>query len=894
MTSPKDGPRPKHGRGTGNADGIGQKRSENSGVCKHPPRLWGKLRKDINGNIEDWLALVDHCTDVASVFQALCRQDAIARALARAAGRQHLSPTHIDRLAVLAFLHDIGKCNHGFQAKALANPPRTAGHVRELSALICDDTLQPRFLDAISYPTLATWFDDEEGALRMLLASASHHGKPIELVDTEVHRQKPLWLAASGIDPIADIAKLLATARAAFPDAFTAGASPLTATPALQHRFAGLVMLADWLGSHAEGFFPFRHGHGSRVEFAREAAERSLRAIGLNLTDIRARLNPNRAFADLFSFKPEPTPLQAALLQPNDSPVLIAESETGSGKTEAALGHFFRLFATGAVDSLYFALPTRVAARELYERVLAFAKTAFGEGHPPVVLAVPGYAQVDGERAALPTPAQLWQDDATARRLERAWSAERPKRFLAAPIAVGTIDQALLSVMQVNHAHLRAVCLERALLVVDEVHASDTYMRGLLRALLDHHREAGGRALLLSATLGSDARTELLVPLNTAHATAPLAEASAQPYPAVTDSEGRIESLPDVCGREKRVRIEPVAHLSTPERIIPELLEAIEAGARVLVVLNTVSRVISLLQAAEQESALAAALFRIGDLICPHHGRFARADRLLLDQAVSAQFGKSSAAGPLLLIGSQTLEQSLDIDADYLVTDLCPMDVLLQRIGRLHRHDRPRPAGFASPRCTVLVPDDPTLESFFDGRGNVRGEAGLGKVYPDLRIARLTLECIGAGCEIRIPAENRALVEWTTHPENLARFDAGHWSRHRNEICARVMAHGQAAHNTLLQATEAFGDPALRFRALDEKLSTRLGLDDRRIPLTEPEQSPFSQTLFELAIPGWMAKGIDVTELDGPPTIAGRTLRFRYGGKAFRYTRLGLELDDER
>ena len=613
--------------------------------------------------VEDWLPLIDHCTDVASVFRALCRQQAIARALARAAGRRLSSPD-IDRLAVLAFLHDIGKCNHGFQAKALANPARPAGHVRELSALIYDGDLQPRFLDAIDYSTLTTWFDGEEGALRMLLASASHHGKPIELVDTEAHRQKPLWLAANGTDPIAEIATLLATARTVFPDAFTTSAPPLTATPALQHRFAGLVMLADWLGSHAEGFFPFRHGCASRAEFAQSAAARSLKAVGLNLTDIRERLNPNRAFADLFSFKPEPTPLQAVLFQANDSPVLIAESETGSGKTEAALGHFFRLFAAGEADSLYFALPTRVAARELYERVLAFAKNAFGEDHPPVVLAVPGYAQVDGERAALPTSAHLWQDDATVRRLERAWSAERPKRFLAAPIAVGTIDQALLAVMQVNHAHLRAVCLERALLVVDEVHASDIYMRGLLRALLDHHRSAGGRALLLSATLGSDARAELLAPLNTMHTTAPLAEASAQPYPSVTDSRGRIESLPDVSRREKRVRIEPAAYLSTPEQIIPELIDAIETGARVLIVLNTVARVISLLQAAEQEPALAAALFRVDGLACPHHGRFARADRLLLDQAVSEQLGKSSPGGPLLLIGSQTLEQSLDIDAD--------------------------------------------------------------------------------------------------------------------------------------------------------------------------------------------------------------------------------------
>lgn len=859
------------------------------------PRLWGKLRKDEGGEVEDWLSLADHCTDVACVFYALCQQGAIARSLAHAVDRI-LSPVDIERLAVLAFLHDIGKCNHGFQAKALATPSRTVGHVRELGVFFHDEELQSRFLEVIAYPTLCTWFDDPEGEapLRMLLASVSHHGKPIELDGTEAHLHRGYWQSANGIDPIADIAGLLNAARKLFPGAFVEDAPALPVTPALQHRFAGLVMLADWLGSHAEGFFPFHHGAGSRAEFSRAAAERALRVVGLDLANIREQLNPDTAFVDLFSFKPEPTPLQATIFQRCDSPILIAESDTGSGKTEAALGYFFRLFATGRVDSLYFALPTRVAARELYERVLDFAKSAFGEKYPPVVLAVPGYSQVDGDNCVLPTSDHLCQDDAAARRLERAWSAERPKRFLAALIAVGTVDQALLSVMQVNHAHLRAVCLERALLVVDEVHASDIYMRGLLRAVLGHHWAAGGHTLLLSATLGSDARAELLTPSDSLHTPPPLEEASNLPYPSITNSQGQIEPVATVSGREKYVRIEPVSCLSDLEQILPDLANAIERGARVLIVLNTVSRVMSLLRAAESDSRLAGALFRVGDVVCPHHGRFARADRLLLDQSVSAQLGKSSGLGPLLLIGSQTLEQSLDIDADWLVTDLCPMDVLLQRIGRLHRHKRARPAGFESPRCTVLVPNDPTLESFFNTRGDVHGEAGLGKVYPDLRIARLTLERIGGGCEIRIPADNRALVEWATHPDNLGRFDSGPWIRHRNELCAVAMAHGQVARSALIPETEVFGAPALRFRALDEKLKTRLGLEDRRILLPEPVESPFGQKLYELAIPGWMAQGIEATELDEPLEIDGSTLRFRYGGKAYRYTRLGMEFDDER
>ncbi len=854
------------------------------------PCMWGKLNQNSDGVIEDWLPLADHCTDVAFVLLELTRQSGIARALSRAIGRP-LDETDRQRLAVLAFLHDLGKCNHGFQAKAAPNRMRTAGHVAEIAALLFDDELQGRFLEAIGYPVLNNWFEGEEDALRLLLASISHHGKPVELDDTQVHLQRDLWGPANNIDPLTEIARLRTTAQSLFPEAFRT-AIPMNGGPALQHRFAGLVMLADWLGSNAEHFFPFHHGPRERADFAMEAAQRAIRDIGLNPVQVRNQLSLAPDFEALFGLAP--TPLQSALFSVRDSSILIAESDTGSGKTEAALGYFFRLFEKGIVDSLYFALPTRVAAGELYGRILDFAKRAFGPDHPPVVLAVPGYARVDGESPAiLPSETRLWHDDRRLHQRARTWSAERPKRFLAAPIAAGTIDQALLATMQVNHAHLRSACLDRALLVVDEVHASDTYMRGLLKALLDHHRSAGGHALLLSATLGSDARTELLRTPGCPYEAPDRKTAEQAVYPALTEGSGRMQGLVDPDARSKQVQLEPIPLLSEPEQLIPELAEAVRAGARVLVVLNTVARVMALFRAIEPHPELASVLFRVAGICCPHHGRFARVDRLLLDQTVTDTMGKTSPHGPALLIGSQTLEQSLDIDADWLVTDLCPMDVLLQRIGRLHRHRRERPAAYVTARCTVLTPEDPSLESFFDNQGRTRPYAGLGRVYPDLAVARLTLEQLEKRTEVEIPQDNRALVEAVTHPDHVQRFNSGLWQRHRSELVATAMAHSQSAQTTLIPWEVAFGDPELRFRALDERIATRLGLEDRRLPLPEPLQSPFGQPLTEISIPGWMAGQSDATELDSPPQVIDEGLRFRYGGQAYRYTRIGLEREDE-
>jgi len=826
------------------------------------------------------------------VFRALCALPAPRRALVRGAGME-LSDTHLDRLAVLAFLHDLGKCNRGFQAKALPGAVATAGHVRELGLFFHDASWQQRLLEAVQFADLATWFHDPEDCLRMLIASLSHHGKPAEFPASESHLLERWWRCEGTRDPLADVADLAARARRTFPAAFETEVGPLPAPPALQHRFAGLVMLADWIGSDAEGFFPFEHGSERREDFAQARAGRALCGIGLDVRRARSGLDEGVAFADLFDF--QPTPLQEALFTGVDASLVIAESETGSGKTEAALGYFYRLLARGEVDALYFALPTRVAAREIYARVLSFARAAFGPGHPPVLLAVPGYARVDGQRRdQLSDPDSLWHEEDGAQLRERAWSAERPKRFLAAPIAVGTIDQALLSVMQVNHAHLRAVCLERSLLVVDEVHASDVYLRGLLRALLAHHREAGGRALLLSATLGADARAELQTPLDKAHDTPPYGAAERVPYPMLTASGGEIRELPaGKHGPEKVVRIEALARHGQPEAILEAASAAVAAGARVLVVLNTVARVISLLRQAEREKRLADALFRCEGVICPHHGRFARPDREVLDRAVSATLGKTSPSRSVLLIGSQTLEQSLDIDADWLITDLCPMDVLLQRIGRLHRHRRWRPSGFAQARCTVLVPEDASLEYLFDERGTLHPRDGLGNVYPDLRVLRLTREIVGDGVTITIPRDNRRLVERATHPERLAHLRDGPWEQHRVELLGLGVAHGQAARAALIREDAAFGDPEVVFRPLDEKLATRLGLEDRCIPLPEPAISPFGRLLEELPIPGWMARGIEATVPDSPPVAAPDGLHFSFGGRKFRYTRHGLEREDE-
>jgi CRISPR-associated endonuclease/helicase Cas3 len=864
--------------------------------------FWGKFSEEG----PRCLPLAAHCLDVAIVFRALCDVDGIRRALSYTSG-ETLTDQQLDRLAVLGMNHDVGKANLAFQYKVFDPKAPRAGHIRELAPLLdleaLDESLHMAFVEALSYD-MFSWFPDEEVAYSYLLAAFSHHGRPLifqgRKTGTYFQAREKWWRRQGPWEPMAAIAEIMNWARRAFPEAFQPGGRPLPADARFHHRFAGLVMLADWLGSHSFWFPIQQVSFDERLRHDREIAPRLMRAVGLDVTDLRPVLADGpQDFQGRFGFVPYP--LQAAVdaLDPKDegTRLVIAESETGSGKTEAALNWFFTLFAAGKVDGLYFALPTRVAARELYRRVLRTMENWFPDSNmrPVTVLAVPGYAQVDGStlEKALPDDetANRWQDDRELQYRDRCWAAERPKRFLAATVAVGTVDQALLSTVQTAHAHLRSVCLDRSLLVVDEVHASDLYMSRLLAGLLEHHLAVGGRAMLLSATLGARARHSYVHRGVDQKEPPDLATAQAIPYPAVTLADGVTRTTGPLQGEAKRVRFELLPVAFAPEKVVDRVAAALASGARVLMVLNTVSRANTLLRVFEGHPAIDAEwLFRCNGVICPHHGRFAPADREVLDSTVSTRLGRDSPPGPILLIGTQTLEQSLDIDADLLITDLAPADVLLQRVGRLHRHLRRRPVGYEIPRCLVLVPEE-GLESALDGRGYVSGaymRIGYGSVYDDLRTLELTKRMLTEYPEVSIPRDNRRFVEAVTHPECLASLGGERWTRHGQNVEGGELAKAIAAGHAAAVFNKAFGDPTLEFNEAGGKVAVRLGAASLQLRVDSPFMSPFGRSVEQIVIPGHMAPSVPAETVSVLQEVES-TARLLCGDRHYVYGRFGLE-----
>lgn len=865
---------------------------------------WGKFQAGAEpGAPPRWHPLHDHCADVAVCLEALLQLRLWRRRLARTASLGDLAEIQVARLAALAALHDVGKFNQGFQRKVRPERSIRAGHVREALALLTDDVLRSRAATALDLDTLGGWFDSPMAAQVALLVAFSHHGQPVRPGDGPVPRA--LWEPGGGLDPLAGVATLVQSIRRWFPAAFESGRPKVPLNPEFQHALCGLVILADWIASDVR-FFPYAQpGEADRLPRARAGARDALRELGIDPAEPRRALGPTLlSFEQTFGVPPRP--LQTAIEDapiPPDGGVLILEAETGSGKTEAALRYYLRLFQAGSVDGLYFALPTRSAASQIHERVRRSARAVFGESAPPVVLAVPGYIRVDDASAErLPDFQVLWNDDEQGRFRYRGWAAEHPKRYLAAPVAVGTVDQVLLSSLMVSHAHLRASSLVRHLLVVDEVHASDPYMTALLRDVLARHTAAGGYVLLMSATLGSDASTRLLRPRERSDPP-PLADAIRRPYPALTASGAGVPLAIDASSAPKRVAIDWLA-TEDPSEVAGRALQAARAGARVLVVRNLVREAVATARGIEQLTTPDdPVLFRCESAVAVHHSRFGPEDRQALDSAVEKRLGKEAPARGVVVVTTQTAEQSLDIDADLLLTDLCPIDVLLQRLGRLHRHaGRGRPADFAEPRAIVLAPSGAAdLGRHIRSAGLARGPSGLGTVYPDLAVLEATRRLLTDRPILDLPAMNRALVESATHPEALDRITeqlGGRWIEHRQRMVGARTGQVLLARGNLVRRDEPFDRLDVQFPSRSEaKIRTRLGEDDRLIRFDPAPLGPFGRVVRSLTIPHYLVA--PETLPDATPEIVsqdGGVVRFRYGGRGFRYDRLGLrplEADDE-
>ena len=829
--------------------------------------------------------LAHHCADVAACFEAIIASPVVLSRLEKCAD-ECLSKSQLARLSVIVFLHDCGKLHPGFQAKGWPKglwPARFRGHLAEGMAIFCEDALK-LIAQNLHFQSLVKW----DTTFDLLSAVFSHHGRPIK----ESIQAGKQWssVPACGYDPVAASADLGKLIESWFPDAFLEDSKKLPSKINFQHLFCGLVSLADWLGSSQNIFSYIPDPDPNYMETARKLARMAVARTGLNVRRWQESVKGRTDFKTL-TCNHTPLPQQSLVGEfPLHEQLLILEAETGSGKTEAALWRFIRLFEAQRVDSLYFALPTRAAAIQIHRRVNRAMENVFGAEAPEAVLAVSGYlksGEVEGKK--LPKWQVRWDDDGgeDEKTLLTRWAAENTKRALAAPVTVGTVDQAMLAALQVKHAHLRASALSRSLLVIDEVHASDRYMTSVQNHLLQMHLSRGGYGMLMSATLGSVARAKWLgKPLQSYE------ESVSSPYPAVWGRGRSVRQSSDHINQSKTVSMTLIPTMSA-KKIATLGVDAATSGARVLIVRNTVDAALEAFHAVHNMGA-GNLLLQVEGGPALHHSRFAPEDRKLLDARVERELSPNrKGTSGMIVIGTQTLEQSLDIDSDMLVTDLCPVDVLLQRIGRLHRRKRSRPVGFEQPKCYVLSPEEGLEEllspCFINGLGAWKTPHGLEGIYRDVSGLELTRQLIDVHRSWEIPKMNRFLVESATHPEKVEYLHNSlgqAWVDYSVTVFGEDIAAAGAAKSVALPIDIKFSD--LQFPDNEEKIRTRLGCEGACITFDKPLVGPFGKEVSCLTLPSHWSLGVD-SDVEVTTEVKEDYVLVRLEDRAFTYSREGLK-----
>lgn len=690
-----------------------------------------------------------------------------------------------DVAVLLAALHDVGKIAPGFQVKIWQSVAKEY-RVDEVRRFLETNGEGESAHAKIGYSALKKSFGKWAEAVGM------HHG--------ELAAQEP---GAIGWQALRDEAI----------DEITQVFGPIPTNIAKPTReqielTAGFIVVADWLGSD-ENFLV--DGVVPDANEAKKRAVEILDEIGWTVP----KPFDGKTFDSLFGDAAnggerfEPNETQRAFHDVATGPgVFIVEAPTGTGKTEAALWGAYRLLRNRCCNGIYFALPTRTTSDKIHERFEPFLARACADS--PVARLTHGTAWTrtsNKSDAASKEKTARENDLASNKSSESAsrWKTEeyevdasgkneieksdgkrffadgdwfRPsKRALLQAFGVGTVDQALLSVLPQKHAFLRLFGLAGKVVIVDEAHSYDAYTGGLLDTLIAKLSEAGATVIVLSATLTRRRREEILAlgaasskdDLNeTTLSNNSLSDATSKDN---EDPSPESDSYPLISFRLRSGKTGSVATSPPPSRtikiercerdlldVVKRAVEAAERGELVLCVANTVDRAQALYRLAKSVSSARLPAERIGLL----HGRFPTRRRETIENEQFAIFGKNGdRSSGALLISTQVVEQSVDLDADFLITDLAPTDLLLQRIGRLWRHNRPNRKAL-EPRVLIVYPRE-NVETGGEKNGDASFKTRLeadAYVYAPYVLWR-TAEVWGPLEKIVAPTDVRRLLEAT-------------------------------------------------------------------------------------------------------------------------------------
>lgn len=694
------------------------------------PSFWAKTLQDGSPGI----SVRDHCLNVGAVCQAMLTAGA-------------LDGTPPAFVVWLAACHDIGKISPGFQRKCPAWLVTEGLVVEALKAAWT--TAEPDHSKVSQY-TLQFLLQEKFGldrneAASWATVSGMHHGAPHYL---------GRWNEDAGHPDEWD--KHRRALAKELEQVFGSPSAPLAPKGVFEPLFwtAGLISVADWIGSAEQWFSPTRNEAGTTAAEAASQAATAVGDIGLNAGDI----TPGLDFKQLFGFAPNDLQRQAleVITEPG---VYVIEAPMGMGKTEAALAAAYQLTTNGKARGLYFALPTQATSNRIHLRVADFLQRI--QAQVPRLIHS-GSWLVD---EALKFPELNARQPSDQRQTGRDWFASS-KRALLAPYGVGTVDQALMGVIAVKHFFVRHYALAGKVVVLDEVHSYDVFTGTHIEALIEALSRLGCTVIILSATLTRERRETLLrkaLPPRppTLPGERPVRElapsaydllASQEPFPLIT---GVVAGNFIVPRPTEAPPPQPAVNIRFRDEgeILSDAVAAARAGACVLWICNTVSR------AQATYHAICGERCEGDPPVGLLHSRFPFFRREQLEKEWMLSFGKDRAHRPpgCLLISTQIVEQSVDLDADLLITELAPTDMLFQRMGRLWRHwredDPPRPR--SQPEVWIIEEPMPFAEFWAADEKEIREAFGKkARVYAPYILLR-ALEQWHDKAEVHLPDDIR-------------------------------------------------------------------------------------------------------------------------------------------
>jgi CRISPR-associated endonuclease/helicase Cas3 len=836
-------------------------------------QFWGKAG-GVRPGEPAWHPNAYHCLDVAAVADALLI--ASPRKLVALSSLLGTSPANARRLLVcLIALHDIGKFACSFQKKCPEAWPTCV-----LGDLAADQNFDNGRHDQIGFdlhgvlafrkllsPAFPVSWD--KGHISVLWAAvAGHHGKPVSAGGS---LERPQGMSTAGLGA----ALAFATDAAQVFGPFDALAEPDTDRLAtLSWAVAGLTVIADWVGSKRDQSigFPYALPNMNLAEYwlvAQTRAGIAIRAAGI----LPVTVDERPMFTKLFQNISAPSPLQRHVIDctlPTGPSLTIIEDVTGSGKTEAALMLAARLMAEGRADGLFFALPTMATANAMYDRLSVSYRRLFADQtHPSLVLAH-GRSSLNQDFTEsifadlhLKPQRQAEAEGDESGAACAAWIADDRRKAFFAHVGVGTIDQALLGVLPSKHQSLRLWGLSDRVLIIDEAHAYDAYMSREMARLLEFHAALGGSAIVLSATLPSGQRDALGASFAKGLGVR-FKSQSTNDYPLLMNVSSSGSTSTALSSRPDRERTLAVRRIATAEDAVAHVVAMVERGASVAWIRNAVDDAIEAVESLRTKGLDPVLL----------HARFAMGDRLDIETRVARTLGKPGAteqhARPkFVVVGTQILEQSLDYDVDAMITDLAPIDLMIQRAGRLWRHSDRTTRPVPTPELQVLSLDPAdVLDRDWYRQVSKRGAAVYDHHGLVWRSAKVLFDAgldVGA---IETPGGVRRLVEavyanddFTDVPEPLQKAS--------NDADGRRRAERSIAGANLLRLENGYGGQYSQIWSSDTITPTRLGEPvtvfrmgrlegDRVVPNYRDETLRRAWALSEVSLNRKKAKGVPI------------------------------------